>query len=145
MRKLALVALAALSACAQAPLIEQPASLAWATQSWTVTSVWKMQENSPMPSPLGARINLGQMSTQTVDGRTCLRANVTMGEAPLTEILGGVATPDLMGRMVPSLTYQCLDQPLAVYARLKPDELVTRSGPWLVWLRPTRTVIQMPF
>jgi len=132
-----------LAACAEPPVVVPP-DISWLAQSWTVTEAWPLEYNAPA-APLGQKVNLAEIGTGDVGGRVCPKGILTLSEQPLSVILGGEETLDELGRIVPKVTYSCDGQAFGAYARIEPQELVTRFGPWLLWLRPSKTVIAIPF
>ena len=142
---LGLVLTSVLAACAADRPVEMPANDSWLFQSWTVTDVALVREAPASPSPLGHQLYLGLNGTTDPGGHSCLKTVLTHGEQALSVVLGGSDQPNLLGRTVPQLTFTCNDTPFLSLARTRPDQLVGRYGPWLVWLHPSKAIIPVPY
>ncbi len=134
---------ALLSACESRLNIIEPPHNAWLAQSWTITEASPVEATTDA-APLGRTVNLSQSETSSVDGQICSYADILFSESPLTQVLGGVMNDTLMDRTVQTVTFSCSGQPMGTYARVHGMVLVTRSGPWLLWLKPSKSVVTIP-
>jgi hypothetical protein len=140
---LGLFAVTLLSSCGTAPIDMKPDN-SWLSQYWTVTEASPLAEGISTP-PVGRFLYLGPANTGDLSGQTCAYTDINFREMPLSEALGGAESETLLDRAVTVATFKCAGLPWGTYARTAESTLITRSGPWLLWLKPSKSLVTIPY
>ena len=140
---LGLFVMTLLSGCGTTPIVVKQ-DISWLTQSWTITEAAPLSEGVSTP-PLGRVVYLGPANSGDLTGQSCTYADISFTEMPLYQALGGVESETLLDRTVTVASFKCAGLAWGSYARTADSTLVTRSGPWLLWLKPSKSIVTIPF